>query len=165
MHQLVNKKTLIIGKNVCHVCSNTTWWNWALSNRMIHFYTLQKVISCRYTSKGPLWNRNIMRNLWTGEAKIGLRDRKKIIRFWKGQEYKLYISLSTYLFPRCQSSTGVGTCYEVQIRCFLFEFVFESSLGSVIYRGYSCFLVFLKLIIKTTKTYVYFVAFSRAATS
>jgi len=56
------------------------------------------------------------------KQRIGLRGRKKIIRFWKGQEYKLYISLSVYLFPRCQSSTGVGTCDEVQIRYCLFEF-------------------------------------------
>ena len=56
------------------------------------------------------------------KQRIGLRDRKKLITFWKGQEYKLCISVSVYLFPRCQSSTGVGTCDEVQIRCCLFEF-------------------------------------------
>jgi len=96
---------------------------------------------------------------------IGLHERKKIIRFWKGQEYKLYISLSVYLFPRCQSSTGVGTCDEVQIRCCLFHCkLLKVGWGSVIYRGHSCCLIVLKLTIVTIKTSVYCAAFCRAVT-
>jgi hypothetical protein len=71
--------------------------------------------------KGPYEIEILCETFELGKQKIGLRDRKKIIRFWKGQEYKLYISVSVYLFPRCQGSTRVGT-YEVQIRCCLFEF-------------------------------------------
>jgi hypothetical protein len=86
-------------------------------------FTRYRKSYCIDTPQKDLYETEILCETFELEKqRTGLRDRKKIIRFWKGQEYRLYISLSVYLFPRCQSSTGVGTCDEVQIRCWLFEF-------------------------------------------
>jgi hypothetical protein len=78
--------------------------------------------SCRVDTpqKDPYEIESLYETFELEKQRIELRDREKIIGFWKGQKYELYISLSVYLFPRCQSSTRVETCDEVQIRCCLF---------------------------------------------